>query len=82
MQARNLCRKARAKTREEVFVGAMLMNFAELIVLSTLATNVNEMADLYFVRPTRKEKDPIGRKHIGFSDHRWNRSVFQKMEFW
>lgn len=81
VQARNLCRKARAKTREEVFVGAMLMNFAELIVLSTPATNVNEMADLYTSDLTRKEKDRLAEKHIGVSITRLAISISKKWNF-
>ncbi len=67
VQARNLCRKARAKTREEVFVSAMLLNLAELIVLSTPATNVHELSDQYTLDLTRKDKDRLAEKYIGVS---------------
>ncbi len=67
IQARNICNKMSAEGKEEVFVAALLLHLAEMLVLASEESEVAELNELTDGNATDNEKDRIAEKVIGVS---------------
>ncbi len=59
IQARNLCDKARADVKEEVFVGALLLHLGELMIWSFPHANVDKVYQQFLDGATSRELEGV-----------------------